>query len=84
MPGARFRARERKAIRLPSALIAGGQAAELLLVPCSPNEEMLTSVVSPVSRSWTKMSVASFSSPSTRLLASDANATYRPSPLIAG
>src|SRR4030042_6895379 len=48
-------------------------------LPCTPSEDTLTLVVSPVSRSWRKISRLPFVSPLTRLEAVEENATYLPS-----
>ena len=65
----------------PSKFRAG---RELPPFDSSPVLLMLTSSVSPDSHSWIKISAVPFVSPSTRFVAVDANATTRPSPLIAG
>jgi hypothetical protein len=60
------------------------EAERLVLLAWVPSEATLARVTAPVCRSWTKTSNAPFVSPRTRLLATDSNATKRPSALIAG
>jgi hypothetical protein len=74
--GTRFVAWDMKATTRPSALIAG------LMLPRKvasaawlPSLATLTRVVTPVRRSWTKMSSAILVSPATRLKAPDCSAT---------
>lgn len=60
-------------------------AGELLLLsPWVPSEATLTRRASPVSRSWTKTSVAALVSPATRLDANEEKAMRRPVALGAG
>src|SRR5262245_22204997 len=69
------------ATKRPSNEIVGRRQFALA---SEPLELTLARSVTPVCRSCTKMSVELFVSPATRLLAPLANATYRPSPEIAG
>ena len=62
------------------------EGAELAALTSPPDESTDTRVVSPVVRSWTKMSFTPFPSAPTpkRSFAKDSNATYLPSELIDG
>src|ERR1043165_3876589 len=60
----------------PSAEIEGVQLAPS---DCEPSEAMLTRVVAPLARSFTKTSLRPFVSHATRLEPRLENATYRPS-----
>ena len=80
-PATRVVASDENATYRPSALM---EASQLRLFPCSPVLDTLTLVVVPVCRSRTNTSSTPFLSPATRFVASDENATYRPSPLIEG
>jgi hypothetical protein len=80
--GTRLEASEANATKPPSPLSAA--VPRLLASPWVPSAATLIRVVSPVTRSWTKMSVLPLVSPGTRLVADDAKATKRPSPLTAG
>src|SRR5438552_1490301 len=79
--GTRLLAVLTKATTLPSAEIAG---KSLLSFAWAPAESTLTRSVVAVSRSWTNTSVTPLVSPGTRLVASLANATKRPSAERAG
>src|SRR5438876_469355 len=76
-----FPARDWKATVRPSALIV---ALKLGLSPWTPPGPTLTRSVEAVSRSRTKTSQLALVSSGTRFVASDPNATNRPSALIAG
>src|SRR5205814_1751554 len=80
-PTTRSVAAELKATKLPSALIAGPYRLPFVSVL---EESTLTRSVVPVCRSWTNTSMEPLVSPGTRLAASEAKATKRPSALIAG
>src|SRR5205823_6366534 len=74
--GTRFDAYDENASRRSSALIAAGA---LLSFPCVPELLTLARIVRPVTRSCTNASVMPLASPRTRFVASDVNATRRPS-----
>src|SRR3989344_139454 len=80
-PATSVLASEKNATSRPSP---DGAAHPLQPLPCVPSVATLTRVVAPVCRSRTKMSRWPLVSPATRVLASDWNATYRPSALRAG
>ena len=80
-PATRLLARDVNATKRPSALMA---SIPLLLFPWVPSLATLTRSVVSVTRSRTKTSNSSLVSPATRLLASELNATKRPSALMAG
>jgi len=65
----------------PSGLIAGWNESPFA---SAPPLLTLTRSVTPATRSRTKTSIPSFSSPDTKSGASDSNATQRPSALIDG
>ena len=69
---ARLVALEANATKRPSALI---ERSSTLSFACAPDLSTLTRSVVPVCRSWTNMSLVSFVSPATRLVASETNAT---------
>lgn len=79
--GTRLAEPEPNAMERPSSLIAGGENPP---IACAPSNATLTRVVVPVWRSCTKMSPVPLVSSATRLVASDWNATNRPSALISG
>ena len=83
-PGTRLEATDSKATKRPSALMAAAPKSPLKLLPCVPALSTLTLSVSPVWRSWTKTSKTPLVSPATRLVAVEAKATKRPSPLMTG
>ena len=80
-PATRLVAKDSKATKRPSALMAG---KPLILFASPPALETLTLVVAKVWRSWTKMSRLPLVSPNTRLVAKEWKATTRPSALMAG
>ena len=82
-PSTRLVAEDSNATNRPSALIEI-EGSSLDPFPSIPAVETLTRVVTLVRRSRTNMSSNPFISPDTRLVAPDANATYRPSALIDG
>src|SRR5439155_101270 len=83
--GTRLVASLEKATKRPSAETAGAKnPAKLSSFACAPVEDTLTRLVAPVTRSWTKMSTAPLVSRPTRLVASLAKATKRPSAEMAG
>src|SRR5438034_7885969 len=75
-PGTRLVAYEAKATNCPSAESEG---LKLLSLPWVPAESTDTRTVCPVVRSCTKASLTPFVSPGTRLLATEAKVTDRPS-----
>src|SRR3989442_11662565 len=76
--GLKFVALVSKETQRPSALIDG---LSLALSDWTPAALVLTRVVWPLPRSFMKMSVAWLLSPDTRLVASDWNRIFCPSPL---
>src|SRR5438874_272478 len=80
-PATRLGEAEQKATKRPSALIEGAALPQL---PWLPALSTLTRSVVRVWRSWTNTSVVLLVSPGTRLVASEAKATKRPSALTTG
>ena len=77
----RFVAEDAKATKRPSAEIAGSPLSPLPSIAPGPR---FTRLVTPVTRSWTKMSRTPLPSGKTRFVAEDVKATKRPSAEIAG
>jgi hypothetical protein len=74
-------AAEENTIYCPSSEMLGLKLPE---VPSAPSDAVLISRITPVSRSFTKISGRSFSSFGTRLVASDLNTTNLPSGVTEG
>ena len=79
-PVTRLSASDMKAMYVPSELMAG---LSLMPLPCTSSESTLTRVVVPAVRSRRNTSLTPFESPVTKFVASEWNATYCPSPLMA-
>src|SRR3989338_4733053 len=81
-PATKLLANELNTTDRPSAEIPIGR--RLSPLPCAPPLDTLTRVVVPVCRSWRNVSATPLVSPATSVLATDWNATSRPSALRAG
>lgn len=86
--GTRFVAQELKATKRPSGLMPGAKLAPLASAPSGPMEIRTVAgtqaALAPMQVSRKKMSLQPLLSPFTRLLASDANTTNRPSAVTEG
>src|SRR5439155_233563 len=83
-PGTRWVAREEKATKRPSALIAGLLRVSPPLFASFPALSTFTRSVVPVRRSWTNTSTTPLVSPGTRLVAPEMKTTNRPLALSDG
>ena len=79
-PGTKFEASELNTTRRPSE---DNPSNRLRPLPSAPLVRTLTLRVAPAWRSWTKLSPSALVSPATRFVASELNATKRPSAEIA-